>query len=125
MEQQLPFEKHIDFTTEAITPRATTGSYGHLEEAHQNSSEVITCELVASQATKPSVGDGRVLGESGATTCFSRKQNQSTAGRYPVRDDRSTEIKQIAHVGTCKRIPATIRGDDWEVGVRSALLTGC
>ena len=41
--QQLPFEKDIDFSTEAITPRVTRESYGRLEEAHKYSSKVINC----------------------------------------------------------------------------------
>ena len=43
-EQQLLFEKDIDFNTEAITPRVTRESYGRLEDAHQYSYKVINCE---------------------------------------------------------------------------------
>ena len=56
IEQQVSFEKDIDFSTEAITPQVTRESYGRLEEAHKYSSKVINCELAALQATEPSVG---------------------------------------------------------------------
>ena len=54
------------------------------------------------QATEPSVGDGR----------------------DPARDDRSLEDELLTYVRTCRRIPATIRGDDAEVGDTGALLPG-
>ena len=54
------------------------------------------------QATEPSVGDGR----------------------DPARDDRSLGDELLTHVRTCRRIPATIRGDDGEVRGTSAFLTG-
>ena len=111
-EQQLPFEKDIDFSTEAITSRVTRESYGRLEEAHKYSSKVINCELAVLQATEPSVDDGRVPVESDAISSFSRQQNQSTVGRDPAWDDRSLEDELLTHVRTCRRIPATVRGDD-------------
>ena len=99
------------------------GSFGHVEEAHQYSSEVINCELAALQATEPSVGNGRVSVESDATSSFGRQQSYSAVGRDPARDDRSFENEQIAHLITCRCTSAIIRGDDREVGGRRALLT--
>ena len=123
-EQQLQFEKDIDFSAETITPRVARESYGRLEKAHHYSSKVINCELAALQATEPSVGDGRVPVEFDVISSFSRQQNQSTVGRDPARNDRSLEGEQLAHVRTCRRTPATIRGDDEEIGGTGALLTG-
>ena len=99
-------------------------SYGRLEEAHQYSSKVINFELAALQATEPSVDDGRVPIESNAMSSFSRQQNQSIVGRDPARDDRSLKDEQLTHVKTCRRTPATIRGDDGEVGGTGALFNG-
>ena len=79
-EQQLPFKKDDNLSTEAITPRVMRESFGRLGEAHQYSSEVINCELAASQATEPSVDNGRVLAESDAISSFSSQQNQSAVG---------------------------------------------
>ena len=93
-EQLLPFEKDIDFSAEALTPRVMRESYGRLEEAHQYSSKLINCELAAFQATELSVGDGRVPVESDAISSFSRQQNQSTVRRDPVRNDRSLDTFQ-------------------------------
>ena len=76
------------------------------------------------QATEPSVGEERVPVEFDSITSFSRQQNQSTVGRDRARDDRSLEDELLTHVRTCRRIPATIRGDDGEVGGTSAFLTG-
>ena len=70
-EQQFSFKKDIDFSIGAITPRVTRESHGRLDETHQYSSEVINCELAASQAFE--VGNGRVSVETDATSSFSRQ----------------------------------------------------
>ena len=77
-------------------------SYGRLEEAHKYSSKAINCEFPAFQASELSIGDGR----------------------DPARDDRSLEDELLPQVKTCRRIPATIRGDNREVGGTGAFLTG-